>query len=239
MRDFTALVSYRLRVSCAANLFVILLLSPPTVSAEPEPQILVDRQPPTVERVMFDPKNPPADMPKLHPGEAALCQFNFNCNVKLKYEVLDESGTGSTTSVSAHIRQVHVTLTLHDRIYVPRGGTPKIRAHEEGHRVINERVYEDAEAVARKAALEVLTQVWRGRGDSPDAAAKAATDLAVQHLCDEYLAGTAGKAAHVGEIFDELTKHGRNTRMTEADAIRRAFANYDSEQHIKPAAEGE
>ncbi len=212
------------------SILAVLLLQQPAPGAPTESDILIERREPTAERIMFDLKNPPPDMPKLHPGEAALCQFNFNCSVKLKYEVIDESASSGQTSVAAHIRQVRVTLTLHNKIYIPRGGTPKIRAHEEGHRIINERVYEDAQQVAHAAALQVLTQTWRGSGDSSDTAAKAATDLAVQHLCDTYLAGTAGKAARIGEIYDELTNHGRNIRLTEADGIRQSFAKYESEQ---------
>jgi hypothetical protein len=212
-----------------------LLLHQSAPATQAEPEIVIDRQPPTSERISFDLKSPPGDMPKLHPGEAALCQFNFNCSVKLRYETEPQNTSAGQSLVSAHIRQVRVTLTLHNRIYLPRGAPAKIRSHEEGHRIINERVYEDAESVARAASLEVLTQSWRGSGDSSDSAAKAATDQAVQHLCDKYLSGTAGKAARIGEIYDELTNHGRNTRLSEADAIRQAFAKYEAEQRDNPA----
>src|SRR5687768_8165140 len=184
-------------------------------------------------------------MPKLHPGEAALCQMNFNCRVQLKYEVVEQGASSSSSSsagrarpsatVTARVKRIQMTLTLHDTIYVPRGGNAKLRAHEEGHRVINERVYEDAERVARAAALDVLTQTWRGTGDDAGAAGKAATDEAVKKLCDAYLAGTADKAHRVGQIYDELTDHGRNTRLTEADAIRQAFARHASEPRNKTA----
>lgn len=216
-------------------LFLVLLQAATTQS---EPSIVIDRQEPTVERITFDPRNPPPDMPPLHPGEAALCQFNFNCAVKLRYQTVDEASPGAPAQVAAHIRQVRVTLTLHNRIYLPRGAPPKIRVHEEGHRIINERVYEDAEKIAHAAAMEVLTQTWRGSGESREAAAKAATDKAVQALCDTYLAGTANRAHRVGEIYDELTSHGRNLRLREADAIQQAFARYAEELREVPAAAG-
>jgi hypothetical protein len=223
-------------------LALLVMLVQHAPGAASEPQVVIDRRPPTVERVTFDPKHPPADMPKLHPGEAALCQMNFNCQVQLKYEVA-EQGTSSRAgvgraSVSARIRRIQMTLTLHNKIYIPRGGNAKIRAHEEGHRIINERVYEDAERIARAAALEVLTQTWRGSGDDAGAAGKAATDEAVRKLCDTYLAGTADKAHRVGQIYDELTDHGRNTRLGEADAIRQAFARFANEPRQKTAAAG-
>ena len=214
-------------------LFVLLLQSVPPPASEPS--IVVERKEPTVERILFDPKKPPADMPRLHPGEAALCQMNFNCAVQLKYEVIEQTtapaagGANANASVSAQIRQIRMTLTLHNKIYLPRGASPKLRAHEEGHRIINERVYEKAEEVARSAAIQVLTQTFRGSGADPDAAGKAATDQAVKQLCESYLAGTADKAHQIGLIYDELTNHGRNTRLSEADAIRQSFARYNAE----------
>ena len=215
---------------CASILILLFLRDP----AATQPPITIERAEPTSERITFDLKNLPSDMPKLHPGEAALCQFNFNCAVKLKYETVTEAA--GPVAVAAHIRQIHVSLTLHNRIYLPRGATPKLRAHEEGHRIINERVYEDAERAAREAALQVLTQTWRAPGNDEPAAAKAATDQAVQKLCDLYLAGTAGKAARVGEIYDDLTNHGRNLRLKESDAITQAFARYETEQREKASA---
>ncbi len=246
-RDFSVRRPYRFTVTFPLPILAMLvLLLQEGPGAAAEPQIVIDRQPPTVERVTFDPKNPPRDMPKLHPGEAALCQMNFNCRVQLKYEVVAQGTSSSSSSssssaagrasVSARVKRIQMTLTLHDTIYVPRGGNAKIRAHEEGHRVINERVYEGAERVARAAALDVLTQTWRGTGDDASAAGKAATDEAVKKLCETYLAGTADKAHRVGQIYDGLTDHGRNTRLTEADAIRQAFARQANEPREKSAA---
>jgi hypothetical protein len=117
-------------------------------------------------------------------------------------------------------------ISLHSRIYIPRGANPKIRAHEEGHRIINERAYEDAKSAARAAAMEVLTQSWTGSGDTPDAAGKDATDKAVQALCDGYLSRTATVASRVGDIYDQLTRHGTNTRLKESDAVEQAFVKY-------------
>jgi hypothetical protein len=237
LRDFGKLLSYRSDVPPIVLILPLIVLLQGRTTAPDDSEVVIVRREPTADRITFDLHKPPADMPKLHPGEAALCQFNFNCEVKLRYEVMDQGTSRGRSSVTAHIRQVRVTLTLHNRIYLPRGANAKIRAHEEGHRIINERVYEDAEKVARAAGIDALTQSWRGSGDTPEAAAKNATDRAVQFLCDTYLAGTANKAARVGEIYDELTSHGRNTRLSEADAITQAFSRYASEQtEAAPAA---
>ena len=126
--------------------------------------------------------------------------------------------------MTAQIRQVQVTLTLEDTIFLPKHGTEKLKAHEDGHRRINERVYQNAEDAARNAAREVMAKRWEGAGYGEDAAGKAATDKAVKELCDEYLTATAEKALGIGKIYDELTNHGKRMRPSENEAIDRAFA---------------
>lgn len=223
------------RRSCFA--LIILALNCSLRAGEP---ITIDRAPPTARRISFDIVRPPGDMPKLNPGEAALCQYHFDCNVNVSYEVGPAPATaptsdGAAVTASATIRAVRVRLTLENRIYLPNGANAKIRAHEEGHRIINERVYETADKEARAAAMDVITRPWIGVGATPDAAGKDATDKAVKALCDAYLARTAGVASRVGDIYDELTKHGRHTRLKESDAIEQAFDRWRAEQR-QPAS---
>ena len=60
-----------------------------------------------------------------------------------------------------------------------------------------------------------------GDGADEDSAGKAATDAAVEWICNQYLHETADKAYRIGEIYDDLTKHGTNAKQ-EDDAIREA-----------------
>jgi len=215
---------------CVAS--IVLALTAAICAGEP---ITIERAPPTARRISFDIVRPPGDMPKLNPGEAAICQYHFDCNVNVTYELgpgpaTQPASEGALVTASATIRAVRVRLTLENRIYLPNGANAKIRAHEEGHRIINERVYETAAAEARAAAMEVITRSWTGVGATPDAAGKDATDKAVKALGDAYLARTAGVASRVGDIYDELTKHGRHTRLKESDAIEQAFDRWRTEQ---------
>jgi hypothetical protein len=47
-------------------------------------------------------------------------------------------------------------------------------------------------------------------------------------LCQNYLKGSGGIAGRIGDIYDELTRHGTN-RLPEAEAIRMAFEQYERE----------
>jgi hypothetical protein len=131
---------------------------------------------------------------------------------------------------------VTVTLALDDTIFLPEPATPKLRAHEEGHRRINEMVYErDAEQAARDAAANVLARTWQGRGDTPEAAEKAATDAAIDALGRRYLARVADRAYAIGTAYDQLTDHGARLKPDEDEAIQRAFAKHAATSTTRPA----
>jgi hypothetical protein len=132
--------------------------------------------------------------------------------------------------VTALLGEVKVTLELADTIYLPNKVNAKLREHELGHAKINTIVYEqDADDAARSAAQKGLARRWKGTGATPDDAGKAATDAAVDFICHEYLRATADKAYHVGDIYDDLTKHGTNAKQVD-DAIREAFAKQGAEE---------
>src|SRR5207248_1015925 len=103
-----------------------------------------------------------------------------------------------------------------------------LRAHELGHARINAMIYQDAEDAAHAAAEKALKRKWEADGADPDAAGKAATDKAVETICDQYLKATADKAFRIGEIYDDLTKHGTNAKQ-EVDSIREAMGKYAQE----------
>ena len=170
----------------------------------------VERQDPTVQRITFDLAHPPAKMPRMHPGEAALTQYYFDCAVRVSYEIIRSRRLpDGRVEVAAQIRVARVTLTLDDRIYMPTTANLPLRKHEEGHREVNERIFiADAEPAARALAERILPKDWTGTGADEDAAGKAATDLAVNQLCNEYLSVVAGRASRVGDEYDRITMHG-------------------------------
>jgi hypothetical protein len=174
-------------------------------------QITVHRHAPTTQVTTFDPAHPPADL-RLPPGEDALTRMLFNCTVKLKYDETDRAYRDGKWHVVTQLNEVDVSLDLTNTIFLPRGTTDKLRAHELGHAQINGIIYEKAEDAARRAAEQAMNHPWPGDGATPDAADKAATDAAVEAICHDYLHATADRAFRIGEIYDDLTAHGSNQR---------------------------
>jgi hypothetical protein len=196
----------------------------PGPQAPDEPAISIERSPSTVERITFNLKSRPADMPPLKGPEAALTQYHFDCAVNLKFDVTDRTElSDGRIRVTAAVKRLRVRLTLANRIYLPDNANTPLRAHEEGHRQINEQVYdESAEAAARELAEEVMARTWTAEGADEDSAGKAATDVAVLHLCNAYLERVAGRASRVGDIYDRITQHGKRPIQV-ARAIKLAF----------------
>jgi len=206
-------------------MFYLLLLG--LLSADD--RITVDRHAPTTQLVPFDPAHPPSDMVKLQHGEDALTRMLFNCNVHLKYDTIEKHFSNGQWHVVAKLQKVDVTLDLANTIYLPEHVDGKLRAHELGHAKINAMIYEaDADDSAREAAREGLMKRWEGAGKSIDAAGKAATDVAVDWIAQEYLHHTADKAFRIGEIYDDLTRHGTNYKQVD-DAIREATEKQSQE----------
>jgi hypothetical protein len=194
----------------------------------PADAVTITHDAPVVDRVMFNRASPPDAMPKLKPGEAALTRSSFECRAGVSYENLSQQQIGDHWHVVAKIHRVNVETRLTDTIYLPMMAPVLLRAHEEGHREMNERIYKEGEAAAHSAGLEIMSHNWEADGPDPDSAGKAATDMAVQQMCKAYLAKTADRASRLGDIYDRFTDHGRN-QLYVANAIRLSFLE---EQHM-------
>jgi hypothetical protein len=202
-----------------------------TAPSVPLPIIDVERADPTVQRITIDPAHPPPKMPRMHPGEAALTQYYFDCAVHVNYEIVrSDRLPDGRIEVTAQIRAARVKLTLDDRIYMPTNANLPLRAHEEGHREVNERVFAaDAEPAARALAERILAKEFTGAGADEDAAGKAATDLAVNELGNVYLSVVAGRASRIGDEYDRITLHGTRP-INVARAVQTAFEQ-DEKSH--------
>jgi hypothetical protein len=178
----------------------------------------------TASRITFDPEHPQSYVPKLNKGESAITVCRFDCRPTFTHEVTSTAQRDGQTEITLKLTSVHVSLAMENLIYLPTNVRPPLRVHEEGHRVINERIYdEEAERIAREVAASVMSKTWVARGADRETAEQTALTSAVGELCTEYRARIAPRVAQVSDKFDELTKHGANDASV-VDAIDQAFA---------------
>lgn len=186
--------------------------------------VKIEPQPPDVERKTFDPARPPKDMPPLKGNEAALTSCLFDCSIGASYHIVDRKREGGRCISTIKVQDVTIKLQLKIVIWLPEGASAKLKAHEEGHRQIDERVYEGAEGVARTIAEGFAAKVLTSEGPDCAAAETAATEAAQNKFCQSYLDQTARSASEVGDAYDRLTAHGTKAEPAEDEAIRQAFA---------------
>lgn len=196
--------------------------------ATPPEGVVIERAAPEVQTRTFDPKNPPAEMPPLRAGEAAVTESNFSCQTLIAATIIDQIPSAHGCTATVRITSVKTTIKLGITIWLPANGTKKLTAHEEGHRIIDETFYQGAEAVARKLSSEMVGQRRVGTGSDCEAAAQRAIKDAGDQLCGEYMAAIQHPATRAQELYDDITDHGRN-RIKEAAAIKRAIDQQQKE----------
>jgi hypothetical protein len=199
---------------------------------EPKKVIVIDKKPVEVERKTFDPKSPPPDMPRLEPHEAAITRYQFSWASNVAYSI-NKTGDGGSTTCTATVETLNITLGLHVVIWLPDNATPKLRSHEEGHREIAEMYYEAAEEIAEQVAAPITAKPYPATGSDCEAKIKSVMDAAINKAGEKWIEAVTGPAGRVEDIFDELTDHGRKLMLTEKDAIAQSVAQYEKDRKKK------
>jgi hypothetical protein len=192
--------------------------------------VQVNRKEAQVTRRTFDPKMPPPEMPPLNKNEAAVTHSAYGVGAQVQVLVVGEERSAAQFVSEMTIESVKVDTTLAITVWVPRNASKALVAHEEGHREISEMFYEEAEAIAREIARPYVGRTLRGVGRSAEAAREAAMTKAIGEINGAYMARTQIPSSRVNELFDKITDHGRNGRISVDDAIKRAVEQYRKEK---------
>lgn len=185
-----------------------------------EEAVVVKKSPASIELRSFDPKHLPKEMPPLNKNEAAVTETSYGCGAQIEVETKTVDGKPVKTTVVS----VRVRLSLDVTEWLPKEVTPKIKAHEDGHRKISELYYENAEKAAQAVA-----QKFVGREVDPtDADVQANIKKLATEVCQEYLGLVEKPEQRAQELFDQVTDHGRNT-VPEKRAIEKAVQQSQKE----------
>jgi putative N-acetylmannosamine-6-phosphate epimerase len=176
--------------------------------------VRVRREAPVIERTEFDPKRPPRDMPPLTPPESGVCKTTFELAASLGYS----AEPLSRTTARIYVDELDIVTRLRFDIYTVKGGPPKLRAHEEGHRAIGEHYYRDAEQIAEQIGRRLIGATFEGRGSDQESAQKDAFGQVVAEIERAYMARVRIPSAAANERFDVITNHGLNP-IDEGEAI--------------------
>ena len=210
-------------------LLVLPILALPALPALGQRGVAVERDAVVVERRQFEPRRPPAELPPMGPVADAITEVSFACARSINSTVVSRrrvrSGNAGRRCVAVvRVDGLTVKLDLKVTIWLPVGARRKLVAHEEGHRIIAERIYNEfAEDAARRAAAQWVGRTVTGEAADGPAAVDAALKTANDAFAESYWKDTADLHARVGARYDQLTDHGRRRDVGEAEAIEQAF----------------
>jgi hypothetical protein len=195
--------------------------SSPDSSAPPQPQknaTQITKLPPAYAAHTFDPAVLPANMPPLHPGEAAVCDANFIARSSVRGQPRRTDANHATLTVT----QVLMTLQLQTNVWVPIEAPQTITDHEEGHREIAEYYYQTADKVAERIAAGYVGKRIELTGDDLDAATSQALLQVANEITDEYTKEINNSSTQL--LYDNITDHSRNGVVAK-DAVEHAIKN--------------
>jgi hypothetical protein len=182
----------------------------------PAPTIV--KQPVNFAVRIFDPANPPADMPPMPAGEAAQCESNFTSNATVGGQSRRADATHGTLTVT----QIKVTLQLSVTIWAPAGVTDRVMEHERGHRQISESYYQAADKLAAQIASKYMGKRVEVSGDDLNVEFSKALQRIGAEITDEYGKELDSDPAQL--LYDSITDHSRNDVAVQ-EAVDHALKN--------------
>jgi hypothetical protein len=195
--------------------------------------VKVNKAPPAIEHKKFNRDHPPADMPPLEPGEAAVTKSIFGIATETAIQVVSEQHRNGNKVAKVKIAEVTLNLTLGITVWLPNDAPRTIIDHEEGHRQLNEYFYKDAEKIAREIGQKYVGQTYEAQGADVEAAGKAAVEKAINEISQKYMAQTQNLSARANEIYDELTNHSRNQNISVEKAMKQSIERAKKEKEKK------
>lgn len=166
----------------------------------------------------FDPAVPPAGMPPLHPGEAAVCDSDFIA----RSSVGGQPRRTDATRAMLTITKVMMTLQLQTNVWVPTGAPQNIAEHEEGHRQIADYTYQTADQIARRIATSYIGRRVEVTGDDLDSAANQKLLEIATEITNAYTTQINNNSTQL--LYDNITDHSRNGVVV-SDAVAHAIKN--------------
>jgi|GEM_PF-1306732 hypothetical protein len=196
----------------------LLLLAMAPACAIESYDVLVKKAAPTIERRTFKKRSEP----KLAKGEKGRTDTKFQLGVHFEIDVIDTRKIGDRIMVTIRPTQTEAKLSLPITIWTPEDAPEKFLDHEDGHRKIAERIYDEADALIRFHSRAILGKLFQGEGADEPSAVKSAYQLAASQLNDLYRTAIYNYSRCVNEEYDRLTRHGLD-EIDEDEAIDKSF----------------
>lgn len=168
--------------------------------------------------------------PQVPAGMLGSAIYNFECVPEFTWH---PTPTKAREGFTWRLTAIKLSLSLPIKITLPEGVTSKLRAHEEGHRKIDEHYY----AIGTEGALH-LGRVLKVRDfysthEKIEMARGHIEGEATMLIRASYRLYAQEPCRRANQYFDELTDHGRNG-MDSDEAVKQAIARYEPDISQQP-----
>jgi hypothetical protein len=206
--------------------------------------VKVTHKPVEVEHKTFDHNDPPKELGLEKEGAVTVSEFDLQIGLGIAPgdKIPQRNGKCRESMV---IQNVNLTIGLKITVWLPDNAPDKLKAHEEGHLVMTEKVYnERSDKEAKAAAALIDGRRMTAEADNCDDVDKAMEQTigeANKKVYHAYLTRTADVSARAGEIYDDITRHGTRMDIDEKTAAVQAFAREADEEKqatTRPVASG-
>jgi len=162
--------------------------------------------------------------PKEYHGEAGSCESKFSSNYgfeTMPAEIREVEGEFvATLRVQAPSAKVKVAIDL----WIPARASAWLIDHEETHRAITERVYQEGVLELNAYLKTVNGRAFEGRGKTKTAASQAARQAVLNEYNETYIRMLPGRQKLLNEEFDRLSEHGMNHAKSAGQWMKEIFA---------------
>lgn len=143
----------------------------------------------------------------IKPTEQAVTVWDFPCGADIAFDITEKDQFDKDCMVTVKVKSVKMILDAPITIWISKTAPEHIVKHENAHVRICQRVYKNADAVARQAAKNVIGKSYQASGPNIEAACKEAILNARREACETYHLNTVEQINRVSEVFDGLESH--------------------------------
>jgi len=190
-----------------------------TTAGEQQPAVTTRLAPPVFRVLSWDPANPGPDIPTERRDRDAFTDVRYRCSAHVRVRAVGETDDGASLHLVVEVTGVDLTLSLDETVYLPPSPTDRLRAHEDGHRLIAESLFSGGEARARELAGPWIGRRLTADSASAEEAAKDATKRAARLIGQSWVDAMLADAARLQDRYDSLTDHGLYESPTAQEAV--------------------
>ncbi len=171
--------------------------------------------------------------------EIAQTDWIYSIVPKLAFSIKEKKQEKTSYTLSLVVTGVEIKLGLPITTKIYESAPQYVIDHENGHVKICTRIYDNARAIAQKAAQEVVGKTYVGSGSDEKQALSSALQMAAQDIAAPYRVSTVAYADAVSSNYDQLCEKEDRRKLVEKtideafDAVKKEEQKQNEAQNLQ------